>query len=253
MPELLLSYLSPENSDGIEPAPNTTILNDSPGPLKLSVTPGKTYRVRIINVSNMASNQIWIQDHNFTVIAVDGVNVQAATNVQSLYIATAQRVDILFTAKKTTNQNYFFISMLDEGMYGDPTTIDVPNAFGYLVYNPALPLPETFVPEYVPFLDDTTLVPYDLQPILAPVTNTIHLSVLFVDDDNDINRYASNISSTTYMLIILSATITTERQTYVPPLVPTLYTVLSAPAADVMDPLIYGNGTNPFVVSYGDM
>lgn len=46
---------------------------------------------------------------------------------------------------------------------------------------------------------------------------------------------------------------TINGQTYVQQIVPTLYTALSAPAADVMNPEIYGVGSNPFVVSYNDM
>lgn len=189
MPDLLLKYLSPENSDGVEPAPNTTLINDALSTM-LKVKPNTTYRLRIINISNMASMQFKIQSHAMTVIAVDGVNVEkfVVPQDQSLYIATAQRVDILFTTKPTANQNYFFVSSLDMDMYGDPSTVTRNTSFGYLQYNPALPLPQTFIPKFKP-IDDTALVPYDKQPILGPVTRNIKLQVQFIDDHYDINRY----------------------------------------------------------------
>jgi iron transport multicopper oxidase len=38
---------------------------------------------------------------------------------------------------------------------------------------------------------------------------------------------------------------------YVNPLVPTLYTALSAPAQSLNNPIIYGTGVNPYIISYG--
>lgn len=185
MPPLLGFYLSDANSEGVEPAPNSTLLNDSTN-LKFSVTPGLTYRVRIINVSAMGANYIWMEGHNLTVIAVDGVPVVRAP-ASSIYISTAQRVDVLFTAKTVSTQNYFFISSLDETMYGGYFDIALPNAYGYLVYNPALPLPAVYEPLFDP-IDDFALVPYDHQPILGPVTTTITLNMIFDNDDYNINR-----------------------------------------------------------------
>src|SRR5271163_222710 len=99
MPELLGKYLSPANPSGVEPAPNSTLVNDSKN-IEFLITPRKTYRLRIINVSNMASNYIQLIDHEMTIIAVDSVNVEPATT-ESIYITTAQRYDVLFTAKDT--------------------------------------------------------------------------------------------------------------------------------------------------------
>jgi iron transport multicopper oxidase len=41
--------------------------------------------------------------------------------------------------------------------------------------------------------------------------------------------------------------------TYVTPVLPTLYTAMSAPEDVVMNPLIYGANTNPFVLKYNDI
>jgi iron transport multicopper oxidase len=249
MPELLSLYLSPANPDGVEPAPNSTLVNDSEN-IKFSITPGKTYRLRIINVSNMASNFVQLMGHEMTVIAVDSVNVEPATT-ESIYIATAQRYDVLFTAKPTATQNYFFISSLDQSMYGGYFDIAIPNAYGYLVYNPLLPLPTVYEPASFDPIDDFGLVPYDKQLILGPVSQTITINMIFENDDYDINRLVRKASPCIVECSLHRATI--NGQTYVPPIVPTLYTVLSAPSSDVLNPKIYGIGSNPFVVTYNDM
>lgn len=134
----------------------------------------------------MAANYIWLEGHEMTVIAVDGVPVvRAATS--TVYISTAQRIDILFTAKTVATQNYFFISSLDQTMYGGYFDIAYPNAYGYLVYNPALPLPMVYEPSFDP-IDDFALVPYDHERILSPVTTTITINMIFNNDDYNINR-----------------------------------------------------------------
>ena len=189
MPELLGLYLNPANNAGVEPAPNSTLVNDSEN-IKFAITPGKTYRLRIINVSNMASNYVQLIDHEMTVIAVDSVNVEPATT-ESIYIATAQRYDVLFTAKSTASQNYFFISSLDQTMYGGVFDITVPNAYGYLVYNPLLPLPAVYEPTSFNPIDDFSLIPYDKEPIVGPVSQTITINMIFENDAYDINRLVS--------------------------------------------------------------
>jgi iron transport multicopper oxidase len=195
MPELLGKYLSPANPSGVEPAPNSTLVNDSEN-IEFLITPGKTYRLRIINVSNMASNYIQLIDHEMTIIAVDSVNVEPATT-ESIYITTAQRYDVLFTAKDTATKNYFFISSLDQTMYGGYFDIKIPNAYGYLVYNPLLPLPQVYEPASFNPIDDFTLVPYDKEPILSPVSQTITINMIFQNDAYDINRQVVTTSSTT--------------------------------------------------------
>jgi iron transport multicopper oxidase len=185
MPTLLKWYLSAANGDGVEPAPNSTLLNDGQN-AQLAITPGNTYRLRIINVSNMASNFISFEGHELTVIAVDGVNVEAATT-SSLYINTAQRMDVLLTAKPTAQQNHFFVSSLDQSMYGGNFDITNPVAYGYLVYNSKLPLPPVSVPNFNP-INDFTLVPLDKQSIWGPVSQTITINMIFVNDNYGINR-----------------------------------------------------------------
>jgi iron transport multicopper oxidase len=185
MPELLPKYLSPENSAGVEPSPNSTLVNDSSN-ITFAITPGKTYRLRIISMANFVGHYFEIEGHEMTIIAVDSVNVHKA-NASSIYVAVGQRYDILFTAKSSTKKNYFFISSIDQSMIGGDFTIVYPNAFGYLIYNPALPLPALYEPDFNP-IDDFGLVPYDNERILKPVTHQIVINMIFQNDKYNINR-----------------------------------------------------------------
>jgi iron transport multicopper oxidase len=142
----------------------------------------------------MASNFVQLMDHEMTIIAVDGVNVEPATT-ESIYIATAQRYDVLFTAKPTVTQNYFFISSLDQSMYGGSFDIAMPNSYGYLVYNPLLPLPAVYEPTSFNPIDDFDLVPYDKESILSPVSQTITINMVFDNDDYGISRSVKNNGS----------------------------------------------------------
>jgi len=183
---MLKWYLSASNGDGVEPAPNSTLLNDAQN-IHLAITPGKTYRLRIINVSAMASNYIQFEGHNMTIIAVDGVNVEPFIT-SSIYISAAQRMDVLLTAKPTVDQNYYFASSADQDMYGGDFDISNPVAYGYLVYNSKLPLPPVSAPLDDDPAEDFTLVPLDRQAILSPVTQTITINMVFDNDDYGINR-----------------------------------------------------------------
>ncbi|KUJ21486.1 multicopper oxidase [Mollisia scopiformis] len=229
MPVMLPLYLNPDNSAGVEPAPNSTLVNDSQN-ITFAITPGKTYRLRVISVGNFVGQIFEVEDHEMTIIAVDSVPVHQAST-SSIYVSVGQRFDVLFTAKPTATKNYFFISSIDQSMIGGDFEITYPNAYGYLVYNPKPPLPAVYQPTFS-WIDDFTLVPYDNEPILGTVDHQIVINMNFTNDAYDINRAVIN------------------GQTYVTQIVPSLYTVLSAPAVDVMNPLIYGNGSNPFVVQY---
>ena len=185
MPDLLLQYLNPNNDQGIEPSPNSTLLNDSQN-IKFSITPGLTYRLRIISMSTFVGHYVSLIGHTMNVIMVDSCTVHEAP-ASSIYISVAQRYDILFTAKPTATQNYFFVSSIDQTMIGGTYTLTYPQAYGYLVYNHLLPLPTPYVPIFNP-IDDFGLVPYDNTRILTPPATTITINMVFENDQYDINR-----------------------------------------------------------------
>jgi iron transport multicopper oxidase len=184
------SYLSPENPEGLEPVPLGTLMNDAQN-IQFDLTLGKTYLIRIISMAAFSSHFVQFDQHNMTIIAIDGVYVEKQ-EADSIYLTAAQRYDVLITAKSTGEKNYGFVSSMDLTMF-DPSAIPPnikPNCYGTLVYDHQKPL--GLQPNLAPFtpVHDVGLVPYDRQPLLRPVDLTITLAMEFTTDSNGINRWA---------------------------------------------------------------
>ena len=188
MPKLIPYYLSTtQNPDGAEPIPRAGLLNDN-ATTTFNVAPGKTYLVRIINMSNLAAWYLHFDQHAMTIVEVDGVYTGKQTTNQ-IYLSTGQRYSVLITTKNTANINYAFVGAMDPDMFdgGVPSYLN-PNATGYLLYDnkAALP-PQPVLPAFNPF-NDANLVPYDKMPLLGPVDHQIILNVVFDTGFNQ-NRY----------------------------------------------------------------
>lgn len=108
VPQLLHDFLTSTSSDNVTPPPDSNLLNDSQN-TKLQVKPGKTYFVRIISMAAYAFNVIQFDQHNMTIVEVDGVYVNPQTASQ-IYLAPAQRYGVLITTKETATENFAFIS-----------------------------------------------------------------------------------------------------------------------------------------------
>jgi len=149
MPTLLSHYLSAEkNPQGFEPVPYSNLLNEAQN-IKLNIQPGKTYFVRVISMAAFSESCLQFDEHEMTIIEIDGVYTKKKT-VDSICVAAAQRYGVLIKAKPTASKNYAFISSVT----------------GYLVYNNYAPLPhELSIPAFNP-VDDFTLAPEDDEPLL---------------------------------------------------------------------------------------
>jgi FtsP/CotA-like multicopper oxidase with cupredoxin domain len=99
---------------GQGPAPADTILingtnvNSKGGGSysKVSLTPGKKHRLRIINTSSEAAIRVSLDNHVMQVIASDFVPVTPFT-ATTLLLAIGQRYDVVITANQTAS-NYWF-------------------------------------------------------------------------------------------------------------------------------------------------
>ena len=134
--------------------------------------------VRIINISNFAAFFVTFDQHDMTIIEVDGVYTKAQkTNL--IYLTGGQRMSVLITAKPTAGQNFAFVGAMDPSMFDSvPSTLNL-NATGYLVYDASKPLPShapTFS-SYNGAFDDYNLVPYDGLELFEPVTKQIIYNV----------------------------------------------------------------------------
>lgn len=191
--------------------------------------------VRIINFSNFASFFVKFDQHQMTIVEVDGVYTQKAVT-DLVYLSDGQRMSVLITAKPNSNQNFAFVGAMDPAMFdASRAPPKVLNATGYLIYDKAKPLP-TLAPTFNSYggaYDDFDLKPYDNLPLFEPVTKQIIMNVNSGVMFNQ-NRFSVNNS------------------TYVEQKVPTLYTVLSSGSL-ANDSVIYGKASNSHIVNHHDI
>jgi iron transport multicopper oxidase len=122
---------------GSEPVPQSALFNDQMNPT-FSVTAGKTYYLRLINMSGFAQFYFHIDNHTFTIIEADGVYMKPAP-AGDLYIATGQRYGALLKTQPNSNKNYAILAAMDTDKF-DPSALALvpdirPNVTGTLVYN----------------------------------------------------------------------------------------------------------------------
>ncbi|KPI42463.1 Iron transport multicopper oxidase FET3 [Cyphellophora attinorum] len=213
MPDLLSGFLSVTNPTGAEPVPNSALMNDTQN-ATISVQPGKTYFLRIINMAAFAPQYFWIEGHSFKIIEVDGIYTEA-TEADQLHISAAQRYGVLLTTKNTTNENFAIVGSMDTDLFDA-----IPDGL-----NP------NEITEFEPF-DDFYLVPQDKEELLPEPDMQIQLDVVMDNLNNGFNyAFFNNL-------------------TWTKPVVPTLYTVLSAPPSMLNEARIYGSNTNTFVLPH---
>ncbi len=111
MQALLPFFISKANPTGAEPIPNSALFNDTQN-LTIAVEPGTTYLFRMVNIGAFAGQYVWFEDHNITIVEVDGVYTQPA-ETSMIYIAAAQRYSFLLTTKNDTTANFPFIASMD--------------------------------------------------------------------------------------------------------------------------------------------
>lgn len=118
------------------------------------VEPGKTYFVRILNIGGFVSQYLWMEDHEFTIVEIDGVYVEKNTT-DLIYITVAQRYGVLITTKNSTDKNYVFMNGVDTTMLDSvPADLQV-NGTNYIVYNESSALPDAYdIDSYDDALDD---------------------------------------------------------------------------------------------------
>ena len=228
MPELLPVYLSPEkNPSGAEPIPYSALINEAPT-TSFQMQPGKTYFFRVINMAAFSQIYLNLEDHELTIIEVDGVYTEP-TPVKSIYVATAQRYGVLVKAKTDASRNYAFKASLDINAFDHTTKYLQENATGQLVYNKnASPARPHAIDDWG-VIDDFNLVPQDRMPLLSGTPDQIITMDLNFSTINNQNRATWN------------------DKTFIAPKVPSLATAMSA-GEHAWNPEIYGSNTNAHVL-----
>jgi len=155
-----------QNASYFGPLPGTSTSGSTVGfneNTTLPFEPGKTYRLRIINVSAFSAFYFWIDGHEMNIIEVDGTDVEASP-IDLIGITVAQRYSILVTARNDTSSNWVIHANMDTTMFDVvPPTLN-PNITSSITYNTNAPLTNNGTVEEYHDVNDTALVPVIAVP-----------------------------------------------------------------------------------------
>lgn len=212
--------MSKDNPGGAEPVPDSAAIYVAnaqgqylPGfneNATIPFTPGKTYRLRILNTGAFAMFFLKIDGHQMSVVETDGTTVEPYP-VDSLTITVAQRYSVLVTARNDTSSNFLLQAMYDTDMFDtvpDGLQTSAPRSLAVVCsdidracadytatvqYDPAAPVapPVDFTSFEMTSQNDTDFVPVDPVPIY-PKTTQIELNVFFDTFADGTNRAAFN-------------------------------------------------------------
>ncbi|KAK7509411.1 multicopper oxidase-domain-containing protein [Phyllosticta citriasiana] len=225
IPDLLKEYLGPENRQGIMPEPDSNLLNDTTKPTVIDMKPGEKVYIRIVNMGALAFQYIQFDQHDFQVVAIDGVPGKLKpTTWKVVKITPGQRYDIVLTGLDSPSRNYAFAAQ---------QAITDMKVWGILNYGQNFSVPGNFSVEKSITGDDFTLQPTTGEKILEPVDQRIVL------DSRQL--YIQGIGSR----------LSLGNDTYIAPETPSLYTALTTGAA-ATDPSIYGQ-TNAHILQPGSI
>ncbi|KAM9926416.1 hypothetical protein OXX59_003254 [Metschnikowia pulcherrima] len=201
---LIPKFMNLYNPTGAEPIPQNLLFNDTRNNSWV-VEPNTTYLMRIVNVGGFVSQYLYMEDHDFTVVAVDGIYVQPNTT-DMLYITVAQRYDVLVTTKSDTSRNYAFMSKFDDTMLDVIPGDLLLNSTNYITYNTSAPTPEQYMVDSIDeYLDDFFLVPESGEELLADSDLLVTLDVAMDNLGNGVNyAFFNNITYTTPKVPILA-------------------------------------------------
>lgn len=226
---LTADFLNVYNPTGAEPIPQNLLFNHYMNGT-IDVKPDTDYLFRIINMGGFVSQYFWIEDHEMTVIAVDGIYVEPNIT-DMIYITVAQRYDVLVHTKNSTDQNFAIMQKFDDTMLDVLPSDLMLNVTNNLQYNHDLDWPEESYVDELDFLDDFYLQPYEDYEVFDHYDHQVTIDVKMDNLGNGINyAFFNNL-------------------TYVSPKVPTLGSVLSANSSEVaLSQEIYGSNTHSIVL-----
>ncbi|KAI8144976.1 multicopper oxidase-domain-containing protein [Fennellomyces sp. T-0311] len=184
--EGLAGFLSVYNPTGAEPVPQSGLIMESTD-ASINFVPGKTYRLRLINMSGFSEFFFSIDGHTMDVIEVDGVSVQRHT-VDSVSLTAAQRLSVLVTAKNETLLNYYMHADMNTDMFDKIPPDLQPNITASIFYDQSH---NNFAPVQdigmASTFDDTLLTPLEVLDATNP-DQVIALDIDFDVTTDGINR-----------------------------------------------------------------
>ncbi|KAJ2776693.1 ferroxidase fet3 [Coemansia javaensis] len=200
---------------------------------ELNFEPGKTYRIRVLNIGSTAMFRFAVGGHEMYVIEADGVATEMK-KVSSVVVAVAQRVSVLVRALPTADVNHKYHFELFTDVFPQFPGFN-PRAYeGTVVYDADsnAVAPSTLVAEE---FDDLSLVPLDRKPLLEN-PDVVHEVVITADrgDSGIVKAYVNGVS-------------------FMMPERPSLLTAMAYQGRELINATAFGRNTNALVVRHMDV
>ena len=238
-------FLNAKNPDGDEPVPSAPLVYAARTPrngdahyldgfnnnMSLKFEPGKTYRLRFINMAAIAMFHVWIDGHQMHMIEADGEDMEKLP-VKTFSVAAGQRYSVLVTAKNSTSHNYQLHANMDPDMFDDPPKSLQMNVTGTIEYAKGAKVKHGKPPmtKYEPF-DDMQLKPIRKEPMYP------------ADIKHDLNVWLTKFSNGRNYAMF-------NNISYRPPLTPVLYTAATTSHELRNNNKTYGPSTNAMVLPH---
>ena len=217
---LIPKFLNRYNPTGAEPIPQNTLFNNTRNNT-WHVEPNKTYFVRIINVGGFVSQYLYMEDHEFEIVEVDGIYVEK-NSTSMIYITVAQRYGVLIHTKNETDKNYAFMNKIDDDMLDVIPKDLILNSTNYIIYDEEADKPDEYMVDELDFFDDFYLTPLNKEKLYDEADYVVTVDVVMNNLGNGVNyAFFNNV-------------------TYTAPKVPIIGTALSA-GEFATNAYIYGN------------
>ncbi|KAF5212184.1 putative iron transport multicopper oxidase [Clavispora lusitaniae] len=217
---LIPKFLNRYNPTGAEPIPQNTLFNNTRNNT-WHVEPNKTYFVRIINVGGFVSQYLYMEDHEFEIVEVDGIYVEK-NSTSMIYITVAQRYGVLIHTKNETDKNYAFMNKIDDDMLDVIPKDLILNSTNYIIYDEEADKPDEYMVDELDFFDDFYLTPLNKEKLYDEADHVVTVDVVMNNLGNGVNyAFFNNV-------------------TYTAPKVPIIGTALSA-GEFATNAYIYGN------------
>lgn len=243
-------FMNRKNPTGAEPVPKSGLIYFAHTPnttsnaeylpgfsenATLPFVPGKTYRLRVINMSALSLFYFYLSGHDMQVIEIEGVDVEPRS-VDFLSISVAQRFSVLVTARNDTEpSNWKLHANMDEDMFDivpDDLQLNISATISYPNADPAKFGADKIIEEYT-YFDDLQFTPIIAEPMVEP--DATHRMDVSFDTMADGENYAAfnNIS-------------------YIAPQVPAMFSASTMGSLSA-NPAIYGPNSNAYILRHNDM
>ncbi|KAJ2908238.1 ferroxidase fet3 [Coemansia aciculifera] len=201
---------------------------------ELYFEPGKTYRLRLLNIGSTFMFRFAIDGHDMHVVEVDGVATEKQ-KVGSVLLGVAQRVSVLVTARSNTASNYRYHFDIFSDVFAEVPGYNPRSYNGSIIYKEGAEFAVPSEPIVWEDFDDLNLLPLDQLPMLK--ADVIH----------DVNVRAER--SSTGMVHAYINDVSFEL-----PSSPSLFTALSINYTDgAINSTVFGSKCNAHVIQSMDV